>query len=185
MSTAQQRPPSVTADELFAMSSNERYELVRGVLTVRERAGGRHGHIGAGIVARLWLHVRQHDLGFVFTSATGFHVARDPDTVRCPDVGFVRKARLPFGVPQGYLPFGPELAIEILSPSNRSGEMKERLEDLFGAGTAVAWVIDPAKRRAMVRRADGTARLLGENDVLDGEEIVPGFQIRVAELLEG
>lgn len=169
-------PEVLTAEELQRHHfPDKRTELIRGRLVVREPAGYRHGVIAAEIAYRIRRFIEDKDLGVVVAAETGFTLARNPDTVRAPDAGFVAKARLPQPVPRGFAAMAPDLAVEVLSPDDRAGETLAKVADWLSAGTQLVWVIDPDRRVARVYRADGTESFLAESDALDGESLLPGF----------
>ncbi|MBI4512722.1 MAG: Uma2 family endonuclease [Gemmatimonadetes bacterium] len=156
-------------------------ELIRGVLVVREPSGGLHGSLASRLEYRLRNFVEQHGLGEVFAQDTGFKIARDPDTVRAPDVAFVGRERLA-EIPEGYPELAPDLVVEILSPGDRPGEVLEKVGDWLNAGTRLVWVLDARRRQARVHRADGSVSIVEADGVLDGEDVVPGFSLRLNEL---
>jgi Uma2 family endonuclease len=172
----------VTAEELFEYPDSKYYELVRGVPRVCEPPGGVHGVIAGRIVARLADHVERLGLGTVLVEA-GYILQRGPDTVRGPDVSFVSIARLqPDQIPEQFIRGAPDLAIEILSPSSRWSEVEEKIADYFAAGARLVWVLDPGERRAIVRYPDRPPGIVAAGESLDGEEVVPGFALALAEL---
>lgn len=173
----------LTAEELLHLNlPNKRTELVRGVLVVREPAGYAHGKVAMRLAARLFAHNERTQEGDVLAAETGFTLARGPDTVRAPDVAFVRRDRVPEPVPAGFPEFAPDLAVEVLSPDDRPGEVLAKVADWLGAGTRLVWVVDPRRRLARVYRADGTQSQLDEADVFDGEDVLPGFACSLAEI---
>jgi Uma2 family endonuclease len=173
-------PALLTAEELLRLNlPNKRTELVRGVLVVREPAGYVHGDVAMRLGAEIHVFVERHDLGRVFAAETGFTLARKPDTVRAPDVAFISNARLPDPPPRGFAEMAPDLAVEVLSPGDRPGEVLEKVSDWLKAGARQVWVVDPGRASAHVYRADGRESLLGENDSLAGEDVLPGFGYRL------
>ena len=177
-------PPLLTAEELLNTNvPNKRTELVRGRLIVHEPPGGLHGYIAANLAFRLKQHVDLTGAGAVFVGDVGFTLHRDPDTVRGPDVAFVRKERVPDPIPATFLEFAPDLVGEVLSPNDRPGEVLAKIGDWLDGGARLVWVIDPERRVARVYRADGTEQILGENDQLAGEDVLPGFSCALASLL--
>lgn len=178
-------PQFMTAEELLYTSvPNKRTELVRGRLIVHEPPGGRHGYVAANLAFRLKQHIDPTEAGAVFVGDVGFTLHRDPDTVRGPDVAFVRKDRLPPGpIPHSYLEFAPDLVVEVLSPSDRPGEVLAKVGDWLDAGAHLVWVIDPERRLARVYRADGSEQILEETDRLLGEDILPGFSCDLESIL--
>jgi Uma2 family endonuclease len=173
----------MTANELLQPHIPEHAELVRGVLVVREPPGFRHAGITALFATTLNNYVRAHDLGLVLAGDAGFKLATTPDTVRGADVAFVRRERLPHPLPLGFAPFAPDLVVEILSPGDRPGETLAKVGDWLSAGTPLVWVIDAERRLARVYRADGTETTLDAADVLDGEDVLPGFGCTLASIL--
>ena len=173
----------ITADELLRMSiPDKQVELVRGVLIVREPPGGRHGALSNDLACRLTDFVKRGNLGTVFGQDTGFQIEADPDTVRAPDVAFVSKGRMPGEPPEAYPALAPDLAIEVLSPNDRPGEVLAKVGEWLGAGTRLVWVVDPRARQVQVYRADGKLSLLGPADALDGEDVLPGFSCPLEEI---
>jgi Uma2 family endonuclease len=170
----------ITAEELLHLHlPNKRTELVRGVLVVREPAGYQHGEVAMAIALSLGRFLDSHPLGRLVAAETGFVLERGPDTVRAPDVGFVSNERRPPSPPRGYAEFMPDLAVEVLSPDDRPGEVLAKIGDWLKAGVRLVWVVDPIRRLARVYRADGSEAALGEADTLDGEDVLPGYQGRL------
>src|SRR5215212_8243196 len=136
----------VTADELLALprGKGKRYELVAGELRVMSPAGWRHGQIIANVSDLLGVFIRQKKLGRWFGAETGFLLKRDPDTVRAPDFAFIASERLPKAKPkESYWPGAPDLAVEVLSPSDTAGEVAEKIEEWLASGCIAVWVVDP------------------------------------------
>jgi Uma2 family endonuclease len=177
-------PEMMTADELLRLKlPNKRTELVRGRLVVREPAGFQHGVIAAAIAHHLREFVAAEGLGVVVAAETGFKLTATPDTVRAPDCGFVSKARIPEPMPRGYFPLSPDLAVEVLSPDDRPGEVLSKVADWLRAGSVVVWVINPERRSARVYRADGSESFVTEGEWLDGEQLLPGFVLPLSKIL--
>ncbi len=175
---------ALTAEELPRIQpSGKRTELVRGVLVVREPAGYRHGEVAARLTRILGNHVEERSLGRVLAAETGFTLARNPDTVRAPDVAFIRRERVPQPPPSGYAALAPDLVVEVLSPDDRPGQVLAKVADWLSAGTALVWVVDPERREARVYRADGHESLVPQDGVLDGEDVVPGFRCDLGAVL--
>ncbi len=188
--SARTRPPDpdrlLTAEEFAQLPEEDgfyRYELVRGRVVREPGPGWPHGRLASRLHVRLATFVEERGLGYIVLE-TGYIVERGPDTVRGPDVSFVSRARLGDKHPEVYPELGPDLAVEVLSPSNRPREMAEKLAQYFSAGTRLAWVIDPKRRTAKVYRPGRDVRVLHEQDELDGEDVVPGFRCRLADVLE-
>lgn len=177
--------PLRTAEDLLQFQDpGKTAELVRGVLVVREPPGTRHGAKAARLTVRVGAFVEQHALGEVFAQDTGFKIATDPDTVRAPDVAFVARDRLEQITDEGYAELAPDLVAEILSPSDRPGDVLEKVGQWLSAGARLVWVLDPERGQVRVYRADGSVTVLGLNEMLDGEDVLPGFQCPVRDILQ-
>jgi Uma2 family endonuclease len=173
-----------TADELLRMPDDgQRHELVRGELTTMPPAGSEHGIVGMRLAGTLYDHVQSADLGELFISDTGFRLASDPDTVRAADVAFVRRERTAAGaIPKGYWPGPPDFAAEVVSPSDTYRMVQEKVREWLAAGTRMVLVLDPDARTVAVYRSHDRARMLGPDDLIDGADVIPGWQCRVRTL---
>lgn len=173
----------VTAEELERRPDDDhRYELVQGELIRRTPVGGVHGRIAVIMAARLHAYAEQHRLGEVMVEV-GYRLARDPDTVRGPDVSFVAASRITEGgVPRGFIVGAPDLAVEIVSPEDTAAEVDEKVQEYLRAGSRLVWVVQPRTRTITSYRPDGNARVHGADDVIDGADVLPGFSMRVREL---
>jgi Uma2 family endonuclease len=154
-------------------------ELVRGELLMMSPAGSRHGAVTLRIATCLANHVDAHRLGQVFAAETGFILARNPDTVRAPDVAFVDRSRLETGLPTGYFPGPPDLAVEVLSPDDRPAAVAAKTADWLAAGTRLVWVVDPATRSLAAHAADGTIARLTAPAAVPAGDVVPGFELNL------
>ncbi len=173
----------MTAEELLALGEDVPGELVRGELREMAPPGAEHGAVVARLGWRLARYVEENGLGAVFVGDTGFQLASDPDTVRGPDIAFVRRDRIPAtGLPRGYWPGAPDLAVEVVCPSDRYEEVEERVADYLAAGSRAVWVVSPGLRTVTVRRPDTPPASFSEGDVLEAEDLFPGLRIRVAEV---
>ncbi|MGH7588020.1 MAG: Uma2 family endonuclease [Gemmatimonadota bacterium] len=174
----------LTLDEFERLPDDEsRTELVRGRLVREPPAGMDHGWLANRLAVLISLFVDRHALGEVFTNDTGFVLFEEPPTVRAPDVAFVSRDRLP--PPEESVGFGhlaPDLAVEIISPSNTAIEILAKVEDYLEAGTRLVWVVEPSRRRVAVYRSQDELHLLSETDELDGKDVLPGFSVKVAEI---
>lgn len=181
MTTTQQL---MTAEDLWKLPNDgKRYELVKGELRTMAPAGFEHGSIGIRVATLLADHVRRRQLGVVVGPDTGFTLARDPDVVRAPDVSFVRESRIrEVGVPKQFFPGAPDLAVEVLSPGDTVYEVEEKVNDLLAAGTMLVWVVNPRTRTVTVYRPGPQVSVLRQDAQLLGEDVIPGFACKVAEL---
>jgi Uma2 family endonuclease len=174
----------VTAEELARIPDDGfRYELVRGELRRMTPAGNVHGRIAMNVAAPLFQHVRAHNLGSVYAAETGFRLTSDPDTVRAPDVAFVRRARVEaVGEVEGYWPGAPDLAVEVVSPGDSYAEVEEKVFDWLEAGTKMVLTVNPRKRSVTVYQSLVDITVLIKTDVLNGGEVVPGFRLAVRDV---
>ena len=174
----------VTAEELLRMPDDGyRYELVRGELRKMAPAGHLHGRIAINVTTPLDRHVRAHTLGTVYAAETGFKLASNPDIVRAPDLAFIRRERVEaVGDVEGYWPGAPDLAVEVISPSDTYAEVQEKVFDWIEAGTQMVILVMPRKRAVTVYRSLTDIVMLTEHDTLDGGDGVPGWKIPVREL---
>ena len=173
----------VTAEQLLLMPNNYWVELVEGEIRKMTPPGWRHGVMVSEVGMLLGNHVRKHKLGLVLTGEPGFLLARDPDTVRAPEVAFIRRARLSEAPPrEAYWPGAPDLAVEVVSPGDTASEVDEKAYAWLDAGTAVVWVVNPAARTVTVYRSDAGPQTLTEGDELDAPDLLPGFRCPIADL---
>jgi Uma2 family endonuclease len=173
----------LTAEEFWRLPVvNGPRELVRGEVIETMPPGGQHGAI-AVVLAMLLRSWAQRAAGGYVGVESGYVLSRNPDTVRGPDVSFVRADRLPAsGIPEGFWAFAPDVAVEIVSPSETADEVREKVRDFLNAGTALVWTIYPRTQEVVVHTVDGLARTFSGNDVLEFPSVLPGFSCNVAEL---
>lgn len=175
----------MTADELLLMPDGDacRYELMDGELITMAPSGSEHSAIGLDFGAELRQFVKANDLGRVFGADCGFIISADPDTVLSPDVSFVRKARIPAdGLPKGFFPGPPDIAIEVISPSDTYAEVERKAAQLLDAGALLVVLIDPRTRIVVKRTAQDAATRLAESDTLTLDEVLPGFELPVSDI---
>lgn len=176
----------LTADDLWRLGEGDiRRELVDGEVVEMTPVGGVHGEVTGRIYRNLAECVDRHGGGKVLVGDVGFvlNLPQDPERVRAPDVAFVSSQRLPGGgLPQGFLHGAPDLAVEVLSPSDNPVDVQQKVRDYLEAGARLVWVVAPQAKAVTVYRADGSARLLREQEHLEGEDVLPGLAIPLAEL---
>jgi Uma2 family endonuclease len=175
---------TMTADELFALGDIGRCELIRGELIKMPPTGYDHGGVEVNIALALAVFVKAHRLGRVLSGDPGFIIERDPDTVRAPDVAFVRSERDPSGGWQKFFPGPPDLAVEVLSPDDRVGEVNVKVQDWLKAGSRMVWTVDPQSKTVTVYRNNREATIFTVADTLTAEDLLPGFALPVAEIFE-
>jgi Uma2 family endonuclease len=176
----------LTADDLLRLDADGlRHELVEGVLITMPPTGDEHGGIVAAVTEPLRRHVRTHRLGVVRAGETGFLLTTDPDTVRAPDVAFISRERVEASGPvTGYRQGAPDLADEVVSPSDRYTDVEEKVALWFRHGARMVVVISPRRRTVAAYRSPTAVRILDIGDTLDGEDVVPGWQLPIAEIFE-
>jgi Uma2 family endonuclease len=176
----------MTADEFLMMPDDGfLHELIRGEVTTMPLPGGRHGKIALKIGRTLGNFVETHALGETYAAKTGFLIERDPDTVRGADVAFVRSERLSeINHPDKHIPFAPDLAVEVVSPTDRRVDVLEKTEAWLTSGARMVWVVDSKSRTITVHRPGIEPVTLTADQTLDGSDVVPGFSCRVADCFD-
>jgi Uma2 family endonuclease len=177
----------MTAEELFDLPDDGmRHELVEGELRTMPPAGFEHGDVAMELAFHVTAFVRQHRLGTVLAAETGFVLRRDPDTVRAPDVAFVRADRVP---PRDdrrrFAELAPDLVVEVTSPSDRAAEVNSKVALWLDAGVRLVWVVDPESGIVVAHQPAGVAHLFRGDDVLDGGDVLPGFSLSLRDLFPG
>ena len=174
--------PPTTAEELLLLPDGMHGEIVRGVFVPMPAPGTLHGVVTMRVGSYLHVFVEERGLGIVTTAGTAFRLARKPDTVRCPDSAFVRAERVPSPLPRGAVEGAPDLAVEVLSPSNTRAEIDRKLAEYLRYGARQVWIVDPEDRTVSVYAAGGLPRFLEGDHVLDGGDLLPGFALPLARL---
>jgi Uma2 family endonuclease len=179
------RAALVTAEELETFAADDyRYELVQGRVIRASPASLPHGQIAVQFGALLLQHVKPRKLGVV-GAEVGFILARNPDTVRGPDVAFIRQDRLPSGKRKGFWEGAPDLAVEIVSPDNTRSEIRTKVREYLGRGAGAVVVIDP-KPKAITVHCPKTppTRLATKDDVLDLSDVIADFRCTLADIFD-
>jgi Uma2 family endonuclease len=173
-----------TAEDLEALGSDAPYVLIDGRLVYEEMgSGGRSSELGGLIVSYLNAFARPHRLGKVYGADGTFILRRNPDTAVMPDAAFLLEAHVP--PPEQamrFLPVAPDIAVEVLSPTDRAGATARKVALYLASGVPLVWQVNPAARTITVYAPDREPRTLTENDTLDGGEVLPGFALPLAEL---
>ena len=173
-----------TPADLLAMPDGDRYELVDGEL-VERFMGNESSLIGGRLFRWIGNFVDAKNLGWVLPADAGYRCfPDDPQRVRRPDVSFIRRGRLPGERPaRSYDVIAPDLVVEVVSPNEPYKTIEAKVEDYLKAGVRLVWVINPDTRTATIYRADGSVSRLHEPDELDGEDVLPGFRLRLGDVL--
>jgi Uma2 family endonuclease len=172
-----------TPEDLLEMPDAVQYELVDGRLVERNMSA-LSSHVAMELGRRLGNYAHETAAGDVFGADCSYQCfADDPDKVRKPDLSFVCQGRLPVGqLLRGHVRIAPDLAVEVVSPNDRYARVDDKVEEYREAGVRLIWVVNPGSRTVLVHRRDGTTLRLTENAELSGEDVLPGFRCRVADL---
>lgn len=159
-------------------------ELVEGEIVKMPKPSGLHGQITMLLGLKIGNHVVNNGLGIVTAAETGFILERNPDgrdTVRGLDIAFIRSARAPRVLPDKLVDVAPDLAVEVISPSNKATDSHRKIRQLLAAGTALVWIVHPETRTVEVHTRSG-ATTLEADDALNGGDVLPGLEIPIREI---
>ena len=174
----------MTAEELMELPDDGfRYELINGELEKMPPPGHPHGRIAFRLSVFLGQFILDHGLGEGFAPETGFKLTSNPDTVLAPDFSFVtnkhfREKR----DTEGYWPGAPDLAVEVLSPSDRSGKVKQKISRWFSFGTKQVWIVDPKHSTVAVYRSESDITTFSGSDYLEAQDLFPGFRLSLEKI---
>jgi len=171
----------ITIEEFAEMPLQGIWELVDGEPIELTPAAGRSSRIGGRLYARLADHVEPNEFGWAFPAETGFVLFADRTTVRSPDAAVVTRDRLA-EPPDSFVPLAPDLAVEVLSPSDRMADALAKIAMYLDAGVRLVWLVDPASQTVTIFRPDTIPTKLGVDENLDGGEVLPDFAVAVAEI---
>ena len=186
------RDQTYTIDDVWKLAQQpendaERFYLIDGELFVTMSPGELHGMLASEIARVMGNYVVENDLGRV-TVETGYHPSGSRKTLLLPDVAFRSKRRTQGTVQVGYVPQMPDLAVEIVSPSNSLPELRRKAEVYLHNGTALVWLVNPAEETAEVWRLSDDGELQREVTAaagsLSGEPVLPGFSLDLNTLFE-
>jgi len=172
----------LTAEEFWLLPDTEmRRTLVRGEVIEEMPVGGTHGRVAGLFFRYLDRWAEEHDAGWVGVE-TGFILFRNPDVVRGPDVFYVRSERLPDpAVRERFWELAPDVAVEVVSPSETATEIRDKVADYLAAGTPLVLVAYPARREIVAHTPDDLARTYHADDILTAPDVLPGFACPVAD----
>ena len=175
----------LTAREFWLLPENGMQRaLVRGDVYETMLPGARHGLVAAILSMLLRLWAKQGPHGYVGVES-GFLLARNPDTIRGPDVFYIRAERMPSpGIPEGFWLIHPDLAVEVVSPNETAEDVREKVRDYLAAGTPLVWVIYPRTQEVVAHTPDGYAQTFCRDATLDAPAVLPGFSCAVHVLFE-
>ena len=178
----------VTAEEFMqiAHDNDGLVELVRGEVIEMSRAGKIHGLLCSRITFFLMSWSNPDDLGWVMSNDVGVLTERDPDSVRGPDVLFIRKSRMQtLQDDHNWITIPPDLCVEVLSPNDRWADVVAKINEYFQLGVPEVWVLDPEKHEVQVHLdANGSPNTLRDGDMLTSKQL-QGFKCAVRDLFDG
>jgi Uma2 family endonuclease len=174
---------SITADDFAAMPDEDRYELVHGILVEREMSP-LSSRVGLKIARLFDEFCDTFTDAVVFGDNTGFTLYYDEtEVVRKPDVSVVLKSRLPGGkIPSTRFNFSPDVAIEVISPSDTVWDVETKIQEYLDAGTTIVWVVNPLKKNVKVYQKDGSETIYSNGSMINCEPILKGFEVKVSNL---
>lgn len=159
------------------------YELNNGRLVIMPPPGDFHGGVEANLTTTMKNHVDRHRLGKVRCGEVGIVLWRNPDRVVGADVAFIATSSLPIRVsPEGYLETIPDLVVEVRSKNDSLPEVLDKVKDYLLAGVRVVLVADPLKKTVTAYRRGRKPKVFAAADILTIEDVIPGFQLPVAEV---
>jgi Uma2 family endonuclease len=154
-----------TAEEFFNSHLSKDHELVEGQAIKTMPAGFLHGAITNRLSYFLSAFVIENNLGIVLAAETGFILGEK--IMRGADAAFVSNEKLArFGIPEGFFPAAPDLAVEVASPSNSSEELLSKVDEYIKAGSRLVWILNPKRKIIYVHHLNNVINVLHETDVL-------------------
>ena len=148
-------------------------------------AGGRHGRVAGRVFKLLANHVDDHGLGCVFAAETGFFIRRNPDTVRAPDAAYVSREKMEsLDDDLGFLPFSPDLAVEVVSPNDSFVEVENKAFTWLDAGSQLVLIVEPESRTVHLYRSRTEICVLDSSDLLDASDTVSNWKLPVSEIFD-
>jgi Uma2 family endonuclease len=178
-------PVDVSELEFEPHDGGRPLEIVDGQLLERRDMGAEADAVGCILVGKIQAHAGEGKLGLCFAGQCGYQkiFPNDPKRLRYPDVSFVRSGRLPGNKPpRGHVEISPDLIAEVVSPNDTAEDIEQRLMDFLGAGVPLAWIIYPRTKQVYVFHQGPASLRLGEGDVLEGEDVLPGFSLALKDL---
>jgi len=181
---AEKEETLITGEELAEMGDLGRSELVEGRIVELSPTKMQHGRLESHITYLLQRYLEDNDLGVVMGGEIGLYTQRDPDTIRGADVLFISHERLAQATPGGFLDVAPELIVEVLSPSDRWSEVRKKLKEYFAIGVTAVLIVEPDERAVSLHRSTTDIQEYTDQDALQLEDILPGFNLPLSKLWE-
>jgi len=176
------KPAPITGEELLALGDIGRCELIEGEIVTMAPTGETHGVVEFNLGSEIRAFVRKHKLGRVTGGEVGIYIRRSPDVVRAADVAFISHARYAQRAQSGFLDVAPDLIVEVMSPDDRWHQVTQKLEDYFSIGVRVVWVVVPENQTVYAYRSLTDVRRFAGEDMLTGDDVLPGFALPLAEV---
>ncbi len=174
-----------TADEVFELALTEPFELINGELHIVPGSGQDSSAIGSNLLVEIGIYLKRHKIGFLTGEGGEFILSQNPDTVVFPDVGFSFNSRLVNGKRHlKFAPHSPDLAVEVMSPSDRMVDAEAKVRLYITAGTRLVWLVDPKRRIVKIYQDNHAPRILGDRELLTGDDVLPGFAISVEDVFK-
>jgi Uma2 family endonuclease len=171
----------LSGEELLNMGDMGPCELVDGRIIPLSPTGGEHGTIEGNIAYLLNSYIRPRSLGWVLTGEVGIYTRHDPDRVRAADVAFVAKNQIDT-IPSGFLDIPPELVVEVVSPSDRWQDLRDKMDEYFLIGVQTLWIVEPKTRTIMVYSSPTTATKYDKAETVAASETLTGLEVSVSEI---
>ncbi len=169
----------LTVEAFWKDYADRDFELSEGKLIEVSPSGKKASNVGGLVLTFINMYLLENPIGETTGADGGYQL--DEDTLRAPDVGYYANEKIArVEDDDKYLPFAPDLAVEVVSPSNSMADMQTKIGEYFRAGTKLVWVLFPKTREAVVWYPDGTAKIV--TDSLDGEDVLPGFSLELAKV---
>ena len=179
-------PTRYTPEDLLRIPDGDQYELVDGQLVEHIRSTW-SSYVAGEVYGKLARHCQAHQLGWVLPEGATYQCFPDDrNRVRKADVSFIRREQLSLeqASAAGHLPVAPDLAVAVISPNDIAYDVDAKVREFLQAGVRLVWVVNPQTRTIRVHRMQGAGTILGESGDLDGEDVLPGFRCRIAELFQ-
>ena len=175
------REPLCVEDMELLRDDDHRYELWEGDLWRMSPTKKRHGRGTFRVAMQIGGYLEAHPIGSVYIAEVGFRVGPGP-TLACPDVAYVCNERDAPVDDDDFFPYAPDLAIEVLSPDNTWPKIRKKASAYLASGRRLVWAFATRRRTVTIYRPGAEPQLLRGEDVLSGEDVLPGFAVRLAEL---